>query len=124
MAYYTIASTSKLQRLVRFLFFHASPSSQHYPLSLHDALPIYRLRVPLLVAVHPVRPCDQAGAACGLIAWAEWGSEEHTSELQSHVKTVCRVLLEKKQASPDRLRQMKGLSLKLEEGAEQFGHVE
>src|SRR5690242_21611471 len=27
-----------------------------------------------------------------------WRSEEHTSELQSHVKLVCRLLLEKKKA--------------------------
>src|SRR4051812_49994374 len=31
-------------------------------------------------------------------------SEEHTSELQSHVNLVCRLLLEKKKASPPRHR--------------------
>src|SRR5690242_13692021 len=31
---------------------------------------------------------------------AGWRSEEHTSELQSHVNVVCRLLLEKKNARP------------------------
>src|SRR5260370_30107488 len=29
-------------------------------------------------------------------AWKIWRSEEHTSELQSHLNLVCRLLLEKK----------------------------
>src|SRR5690242_21503830 len=29
-------------------------------------------------------------------SWSIWRSEEHTSELQSHVNLVCRLLLEKK----------------------------
>src|SRR5260370_10755677 len=32
-------------------------------------------------------------------------SEEHTSELQSHLNIVCRLLLEKKKTAADRLRQ-------------------
>src|SRR3989344_3457158 len=39
-----------------------------------------------------------AEAACTAMAMCEEGrSEEHTSELQSHVNLVCRLLLEKKQ---------------------------
>src|SRR5438477_7124170 len=37
--------------------------------------------------------------ACGQAAWPR--SEEHTSELQSHVNLVCRLLLEKKNKSED-----------------------
>src|SRR5260370_16582979 len=33
---------------------------------------------------------------CGLKAMARMRSEEHTSELQSHLNLVCRLLLEKK----------------------------
>src|SRR5690242_21317796 len=36
---------------------------------------------------------------------AEARSEEHTSELQSHVNLVCRLLLEKKKTHPSRHRQ-------------------
>src|SRR5690242_21455140 len=43
------------------------------------------------------RPCARVNSSC----WAGWSnsrarSEEHTSELQSHVNLVCRLLLEKK----------------------------
>src|SRR5438477_452074 len=96
-------------------FFHDTAPTQIYTLSLHDALPIYRRhcgqRHDELVAdqaaarrrrgevtrlgsstrriTAPPRPtrrliCDQLR------------SEEHTSELQSHVNLVCRLLLEKK----------------------------
>src|SRR5207237_8394730 len=36
-----------------------------------------------------------------LIAWAKQRSEEHTSELQSHLNLVCRLLLAKKQLNLD-----------------------
>src|SRR5438477_1561100 len=52
------------------------------------------------------RPCRcwHWGRGCGRAVWGSgrrsriWGrrSEEHTSELQSHVNLVCRLLLEKK----------------------------
>src|SRR5207237_8689386 len=74
-----------------------------YTLSLHDALPISRARrsaAPLRrragtrAARAPLGPADTAGR------WAaapdSLRSEEHTSELQSHLKLVCRLLLEKK----------------------------
>src|SRR5690242_21073107 len=35
-------------------------------------------------------------ALLGPVSLAAWRSEEHTSELQSHVNLVCRLLLEKK----------------------------
>src|SRR5690242_21442207 len=38
--------------------------------------------------------------ACGPPPMLETRSEEHTSELQSHVKLVCRLLLEKKNQFP------------------------
>src|SRR5690242_4678434 len=50
---------------------------------------------------------DYNGAVTGTIGAAVQGrpmkrSEEHTSELQSHVKLVCRLLLEKKKIMSDR----------------------
>src|SRR5690242_21658622 len=80
-----------------FLYTAPPPPTESYTLSLHDALPIScaialpfgehrpyfgRVRAKLVVAL-----------GTGLI---ELRSEEHTSELQSHVNLVCRLLLEKK----------------------------
>src|SRR4051812_49674800 len=49
---------------------------------------LFRSRLQGLGADHPLGPAgDREGEA---------GSEEHTSELQSHVNLVCRLLLEKK----------------------------
>src|SRR5260370_23994119 len=39
--------------------------------------------------------CDDDGDDCYSAAWPD-RSEEHTSELQSHLNLVCRLLLEKK----------------------------
>src|SRR6476661_10661558 len=42
--------------------------------------------------------------ARGTSAWRRWScprSEEHTSELQSHLNLVCRLLLEKKKKMPE-----------------------
>src|SRR6266571_7188923 len=43
----------------------------------------------------PIRPGCTRGGPTRTSAWSE-RSEEHTSELQSHVNLVCRLLLEKK----------------------------
>src|SRR5438477_8818966 len=74
-------------------------------LSLHDALPICTLGVgrsgidyEFLGAVAP----EAEGVGLRVLGSPEAlgdvldRSEEHTSELQSHVKLVCRLLLEKK----------------------------
>src|SRR5260370_32197034 len=44
---------------------------------------------------------DSRGLRIGIVeaiigSWNYWRSEEHTSELQSHLNIVCRLLLEKK----------------------------
>src|SRR5437763_5794838 len=65
-----------------------------HPLSLHDALPIFgdSAQVPFalapLVEIALVYPDAGTGIASR--------SEEHTSELQSPMYLVCRLLLEKK----------------------------
>src|SRR5207237_2601510 len=90
---------------------HATPTTQTYPLSLHDALPIFAQR-PLggharpnafqdaVDIVHAVGSNDvfDIGESPGISVVRrvpiEARSEEHTSELQSHLNIVCRLLLE------------------------------
>src|SRR2546422_7065324 len=74
-----------------FFFFNDTATTEIYTLSLHDALPIYPNWGRVLAA---------AGAA-GVALVPEKltlaaRSEEHTSELQSRLHLVCRLLLEKK----------------------------
>src|SRR5215207_10541195 len=74
-------------------FFNDTATTEIYTLSLHDALPIStrssgtRRRFGCAAGA--------AGASTGSVA-ADLRSEEHTSELQSRVDLVCRLLLEKK----------------------------
>src|SRR5438105_6147811 len=88
-----------------YFFFTDTATPELYTLSLHDALPIL------------------AGADAS-VAWCVWNgnthwtaaqlspeaartiharSEEHTSELQSRVDLVCRLLLEKKKDARSRI---------------------
>src|SRR5207247_10771252 len=79
------------------LFFIDAASPVIYPLSLHDALPISR----------PWPPPPSAAPACPESTPRRRSragarrSEEHTSELQSRVDLVCRLLLEKKKLKTD-----------------------
>src|SRR5260370_15127485 len=82
-----------------FFFFNDTATTEIYTLSLHDAFrsrlsPPRRYRPsswsPVRIRVRrslPAVPLQQR-------------SEEHTSELQSHLNLVCRLLLEKKNSSP------------------------
>src|SRR5260370_26417693 len=95
-----------------FFFFNDTATTEIYTLSLHDALPIYRLRknsIPKAGAVRrllPVWLCafhwlwpDHHAPARKRVSTSGGSvvrSEEHTSELQSHLNLVCRLLLEKK----------------------------
>src|SRR2546422_5381442 len=78
-----------------FFFFNDTATTEIYTLSLHDALPI-STNQPLQPHpfVHVVGFAD-AGAQAGRGARFD-RSEEHTSELQSRLHLVCRLLLEKK----------------------------
>src|SRR5260370_11776983 len=98
---------SYLLLLFSFFFFNDTATTEIYTLSLHDALPISG-------ACSMTRACNCASA----MGWPWWSaprsvstsrswtsptptrlparSEEHTSELQSHLNLVCRLLLEKK----------------------------
>src|SRR2546429_6302933 len=71
-----------------FFFFNDTATTEIYTLSLHDALPISRARTAgsCRTETPPVsRSCRRRPR-----------SEEHTSELQSRLHLVCRLLLEKK----------------------------
>src|SRR5260370_35360947 len=100
--YIVVRSDIRPPSACAFFFFNDTATTEIYTLSLHDALPIYP------------RPGGDEG---GLRDWVRGGSgwatgdeivalnleprsEEHTSELQSHLNLVCRLLLEKKKSSP------------------------
>src|SRR6267154_6411877 len=68
-----------------FFFFTDTATTEIYTLSLHDALPISS----------PRSWCSSWSSSMPTRASAR-RSEEHTSELQSPVHLVCRLLLEKK----------------------------
>src|SRR2546429_2745775 len=82
-----------------FFFFNDTATTEIYTLSLHDALPI------------SLRAEDRVGVADAGDSAADWRvrgvanqqrSEEHTSELQSRLHLVCRLLLEKKKNTHNR----------------------
>src|SRR5690606_39560822 len=95
-----------------------APTTGLYTLSLHDALPISWIGISFSgrVALKVCRRTDgertavDASRVGGRVAWSNrmrrdlgvkhrccvYRSEEHTSELQSREKLVCRLLLEKK----------------------------
>src|SRR5690348_18209810 len=87
-----IASVS-LYYLTSFFFFNDTATTEIYTLSLHDALPIF-LRGPLPCSLGSHRAARSLHQQRSDDASAR--SEEHTSELQSPVHLVCRLLLEKK----------------------------
>src|SRR6266487_6976247 len=72
-----------------FFFFNDTATTEIYTLSLHDALPLLRT---LSSEATLARPLQDLPLRFATIA----RSEEHTSELQSPVHLVCRLLLEKK----------------------------
>src|SRR2546422_6321882 len=79
-----------------FFFFNDTATTEIYTLSLHDALPISRWRhAPLPEQARCAGPGAWAAAARGALC-VFLRSEEHTSELQSRLHLVCRLLLEKK----------------------------
>src|SRR5256884_7292135 len=98
-----------LTDVIVFFFFNDTATTEIYTLSLHDALPIFSkaaadrmAKYPELVDVNPslnlnmpelqVKVDRQRAADIGV----RMRSEEHTSELQSRLHLVCRLLLEKK----------------------------
>src|SRR2546422_3119912 len=90
-----------------FFFFNDTATTEIYTLSLHDALPISTgaascrrvLRVGSRIRRYPRAPrrAPRIGPRCTSRPIGHRArSEEHTSELQSRLHLVCRLLLEKK----------------------------
>src|SRR2546422_4531636 len=101
-----------MNALRSYFFFNDTATTEIYTLSLHDALPISRDRsivtlaaliarnqtveLPYYLTValdSDVKPREISEIITHL---AFYRSEEHTSELQSRLHLVCRLLLEKK----------------------------
>src|SRR5438105_13113559 len=87
--------------------FNDTATTEIYTLSLHDALPISTIALPAILWPPPrtesspplrARPRNiSSRRSTDWIATVDLlRSEEHTSELQSRVDLVCRLLLEKK----------------------------
>src|SRR2546422_3406421 len=77
-----------------FFFFNDTATTEIYTLSLHDALPIYvdhSVENDVITSRSPGAARPPGGLYPDGIR-----SEEHTSELQSRLHLVCRLLLEKK----------------------------
>src|ERR1017187_10953132 len=72
--------------VLTFVFFNDTATTEIYTLSLHDALPIC-----IEIARLP-----RGGGMLWRAVGQSMRSEEHTSELQSPMYLVCRLLLEKK----------------------------
>src|SRR6266568_9156935 len=82
-----------------FFFFNDTATTEIYTLSLHDALPISDLAAfGSTAGRNRARPCG-----CRNRRRRDRRSEEHTSELQSQFHLVCRLLLEKKKSSAERI---------------------
>src|SRR2546429_3660143 len=133
----------RLAALACFFFFNDAAPPEIYPLPLHAALPIYRLRERRCVVWCPA-PAGRRGRESSFPELAlqrfldaginEWGhvpaearhlpyqagahrSEEHTSELQSRLHLVCRLLLAKKEQRPARPVPKDGERLRYRRGA-------
>src|SRR5260370_19506057 len=88
-------SSSRLCLIILLFFFNDTATTEIYTLSLHDALPIL-----FMLTLDYRTFTDKSHLVyIGLIlvlVYVLFRSEEHTSELQSHLNLVCRLLLEKK----------------------------
>src|SRR5438552_6296662 len=80
--------------ITSIFFFNDTATTEIYTLSLHDALPIFKIartKYALVFCVADPQPPSTVGRQR-----CRRRSEEHTSELQSPDHLVCRLLLEKK----------------------------
>src|SRR5207237_1858339 len=70
-----------------------------YPLALPDALPIFGGTARAVLPLRRVAVAEQK-LLRGVTPERQYRSEEHTSELQSHLNPVCRLLREKNNNNP------------------------
>src|SRR2546429_3629094 len=86
---------SSLRHVLFFFFFNDTATTEIYTLSLHDALPIFVAADFNNDGKADLAVSDGIGNIVSILR-----SEEHTSELQSRLHLVCRLLLEKKKKLP------------------------
>src|SRR5687768_18408203 len=90
-----------------FFFFNDTATTEIYTLSLHDALPICRRMIWLRSSRSTYRLSRRSSRWVRSTFWPSKNirrrSEEHTSELQSRLHLVCRLLLEKKKKNKNRI---------------------
>src|SRR2546422_8469149 len=81
-----------------FFFFNDTATTEIYTLSLHDALPISikQGRADAVLAGGTDALARLTFSGFNQLKLMDQRSEEHTSELQSRLHLVCRLLLEKK----------------------------
>src|SRR3989304_6394436 len=85
----------KSRALLFISFFNDTATTEIYPLSLHDALPISALfNKPIMLKNLFVISSAIITALCR--------AEEHTSELQSRLHLVCRLLLDQRRKQTQR----------------------
>src|SRR5260370_31445835 len=106
-----------LHSLLFLFFFNDTATTEIYTLSLHDALPIsntttwsrHSRRIePISLSAYAFCRGERGDVGRSRMAMdrslrmkIHGRSEEHTSELQSHLNLVCRLLLEKKKKTDD-----------------------
>src|SRR4029077_9748098 len=98
--------------LVCHCFFNDTATTEIYTLSLHDALPIWG---------PPGGPVGRVALAGRPLRPHSGRSEEHTSELQSHLNLVCRLLLEKNRKFRRSTRSHRSAALARRAGASLHG---
>src|SRR2546422_7014659 len=86
--------------IVSFFFFNDTATTEIYTLSLHDALPISSSARARRRCRRPWRSSAKRCPSGSGESTRTTRSEEHTSELQSRLHLVCRLLLEKKKKHP------------------------
>src|SRR2546429_8853516 len=99
---------SVVEVVILCFFFNDTATTEIYTLSLHDALPISQSKLEHGGILATADRLIVAAAAADLLEahrQVQTRSEEHTSELQSRLHLVCRLLLEKKKhhIRPERL---------------------
>src|SRR2546422_5168254 len=106
----SLLPSSHSHRSFVFFFFNDTATTEIYTLSLHDALPIsWAPRSNISATRSSTTPL-----LLRLIRWPRWTrSEEHTSELQSRLHLVCRLLLEKKKPTVAYIRRLTFLTFLL-----------
>src|SRR5437879_7511848 len=97
-----------------FFSFNPTATTQIYTLSLHDALPISLFFCELVQKVEILTIHSDTHRLCHMAIPSfrqASRSEEHTSEFQSPMYLVCRLLLEKKKKNTQRQYMIKITSL-------------